>query len=201
MGAYCPAPVINREQMAFVEREIFVPAIDAMRREGIEYRGVLYAGVMLTPGGPKVLEFNCRFGDPECQPLMMRLMGDLLEILWATATGQLDTVEIDFTDDVACCVVMCSGGYPGTYPKGKIIEGLDTIDPSNIHVFHAGTTTDGDGGVITNGGRVLGVTAMGDTLQSARDAANAACDQISFDGCFFRRDIGDRVLTKLKQPV
>ncbi len=199
MGAYCPTPLADDALLADVERLILVPTIDAMRRSGVEYRGVLYAGLMLTPGGPKVLEFNCRFGDPECQPLMARLKGDLIEILWATCIGRLRDVEIDFDDRVACCVVMCSGGYPGPYEKGKPITGLDdaaamSTDDEPIHLFHAGTTVNHEGTLVTHGGRVLGVTALAADLATARDRANAACEQIHFEGSHYRRDIGDRVL-------
>jgi phosphoribosylamine--glycine ligase len=199
MGAYCPAPVIDAATMAIVERQILVPTIDALATiEDIRFRGVLYAGLMLTPGGPKVLEFNCRFGDPECQPLMARLKGDLVEILWATASGGLDRVDFDFDPRVACCVVMCSGGYPGAYAKGKVISGIadaEAISP-DVMVFHAGTKRDANGNLITTGGRVLGVTALGDDLMAARDLANAACERIHFDGAFWRRDIGDRILAR-----
>jgi phosphoribosylamine---glycine ligase len=201
MGAYCPAPVIDRETMSIVEREIMVPTVDALRRDGIEFRGVLYAGLMLTPGGPKVLEFNVRFGDPECQPLMMRLKSDLIEVLWATSTGRLRDVEIEFDDRVACCVVMCSEGYPGAYEKGKLITGIEEAEAlagpqGEVKVFHAGTVRNAAGHVLTNGGRVLGVTALADDLHAARDLANEACERIHFEGAFFRRDIGDRVLVK-----
>ncbi len=199
MGAYCPTPVIDLDTLGTIEREIFVPTIDALRRENIEYHGVLYAGLMLTPGGPKVLEFNCRFGDPECQPLMARLEGDLVELCWATAAGTLDDQAIAFDDRVACCVVMCSGGYPGDYVKGKPITGIEDAealggDGREVIVFHAGTKREADGTLVTNGGRVLGVTALAEDLRTARDLANAACAKIRFEGAHFRRDIGDRVL-------
>ena len=201
MGAYCPTPIIDQQAMRAVEQQILVPTVDALRRDGIEFRGVLYAGVMLTPGGPKVLEFNCRFGDPECQPLMARLQGDLIEILWATAAGSLDQAEIDFDDRVALCVVMCSAGYPGAYTKGNPITGIEDAealsgDAGKVIVFHAGTTVDHNGRLITNGGRVLSVTALADDLVAARDLANAACEKIHFEGAFWRRDIGDRVLVR-----
>ncbi len=201
MGAYCPTPVVDAPTMRAIEQQILLPVVDALRRDGIEYRGVLYAGLMLTPGGPKVLEFNCRFGDPECQPLMMRLRGDLVEILWATAAGILDQVDFDFDPRVAVCVVMCSAGYPGQYEKGKAITGIEEAealsgDTGEIVVFHAGTTTNQTGQLVTNGGRVLGVTALADDLHSARDLANAACERIHFEGAFWRRDIGDRVLAR-----
>jgi len=201
MGAYCPTPAIDEKTMALVERAIIVPTVDALRRDGIEYRGVLYAGLMLTPAGPKVLEFNCRFGDPECQPLMARLKSDAVEMLWATATGGLGDADIRFDPRVACCVVMCSEGYPGSYHKGKLITGIEdaealSTDDRQVIVFHAGTTRDTDGRLVTNGGRVLGVTALAEDLQAARDLANDACDRIHFEGAFFRRDIGDRVLVR-----
>ncbi len=194
MGAYTPTPLITDDLMATIERDILVPTVDALRRDDIDYRGVLYAGLMLTPGGPKVLEFNCRFGDPECQPLMARLKGDLIEILWGTAAGSLDRVEIEFDPRVACTVVMCSGGYPGEYRKGLPIKGLEEAEAlRDVKVFHAGTRRE-DGEIVTAGGRVLAVTALGDDLRSARDRANEACGRIHFDGAFFRRDIGHRVL-------
>ena len=197
MGAYCPTPLLDEATMAVIEREIMVPTVDALRREGIEYRGVLYAGLMLTPAGPRVLEFNCRFGDPECQPLMTRLRSDLLPILWATAGGSIDEIDIEFEPGVSCCVVMCAEGYPGPYPKGQVITGIDEAEAGDdVLVFHAGTTRNEDGELVTNGGRVLGVTARGPDLLAARDLANAACEVIHFDGAFHRRDIGDRVLVR-----
>jgi phosphoribosylamine--glycine ligase len=207
MGAYCPTPLLDAATLDVIQREILVPTADALRREGIEYRGVLYAGLMITPGGPKVLEFNCRFGDPECQVLMPRLRGDLLDLLWATATaagapgrpGSLDEVALEFDPRTACCVVMCSEGYPGSYPKGRPITGIGDAEAlggngRDVIVFHAGTRYDDDGRLVTSGGRVLGVTALAEDLQAARDLANAACRKIHFDGAFFRRDIGGRVL-------
>lgn len=192
MGAYCPAPLLDEEMMEFVEREILVPAVDAMRRDGIEYRGVLYAGLMLTTAGPKVLEFNCRFGDPETQPLMIRFNGDLLDALWRTATGTLDGASIEFDDDVACCVVMCSEGYPNSYAKGQVITGIETAEADNsVVVFQAGTDCS-DGELKTSGGRVLGVTATADSLEESRTIANKACGEIHFNGAFWRSDIGCR---------
>ncbi len=199
MGAYCPTPFLEPEILTAVQGEIIVPVVDALRREGLNYRGVLYTGLMLTPAGPKVLEFNCRFGDPECQPIMVRLKSDLFEILWATCTGTLDDVSIEFDPRTACCVVMCAEGYPGPYDKGKTITGIEDAEAlgdenQQVIVFHSGTRYDNDGQLVTNGGRVLGVTALADDLQAARDLANAACRRIHFDGAFYRRDIGDRVL-------
>ncbi|MAE66196.1 MAG: phosphoribosylamine--glycine ligase [Phycisphaeraceae bacterium] len=196
MGAYCPTSLVDDALMREIEQQVLVPTVDALRRDGIEYRGVLYAGLMLTAGGPKVLEFNCRFGDPETQPLMMRMRGDLVDIMCATASGRLDAIELSWDPRSCCCVVMASGGYPGAYENGKVIEGIDDArsgGPDEVEVFHAGTAQD-NGSVVTAGGRVLGVCAMGDDLRQARDAANAACDKIRFEGAHFRRDIGDRVL-------
>jgi phosphoribosylamine--glycine ligase len=209
MGAYCPTPVLDEATLDAIQREIIVPVADSLRREGIEYRGVLYAGLMITPGGPKVLEFNCRFGDPECQALLPRLRGDLIELLWAASAatgapgrpGSLDEAAVEFDPRTACCVVMCSAGYPGPYEKGRVITGIADAealggDGQEVIVFHAGTTYDKDGRLLTNGGRVLGVTALAQDLQSARDLANAACEKIHFEGAFHRRDIGDRVLVR-----
>ncbi len=202
MGAYCPAPLVDPEMLDVIQREIIVPIADALRREGIDYRGVLYAGLMLTPAGPKVLEFNCRFGDPECQVILARLQADLVEVLSAVGSGTLGRLEetaISFDPRTACCVVMCSQGYPGPYEKGKVITGIEDAeslggDRRQVIVFHAGTTLDDTGRLVTNGGRVLGVTALAEDLEAARDLANAACEKIHFEGAFWRRDIGDRVL-------
>ncbi len=194
MGAYTPTPLVDDAMMGRIEREVLVPAVDALRRETILFQGVLYAGLMLTAGGVKVLEFNVRFGDPECQPILMRMKGDLLAAMLACCDGRLDKVQFDWDRRVACCVVMCSGGYPGAYEKGKVITGLDeAVKQQDVMVFHAGTALN-NGSVVTAGGRVLNVVALGDDLKSARDRANEVCGMISFDGAFFRRDIGDRVL-------
>jgi len=194
MGAYCPTPLINDKLMAQIQKEIIVPTVDAMRRDGVIYQGVLYTGLMLTAGGPKVLEFNCRFGDPEVQALMMRLKGDLVDIMLATIEGRLDEVDLSWDPRCCCCVVMASGGYPGAYEKGKPITGLDKAAKlDGVQVFHAGTATQ-DGQTVTSGGRVLDVCAMGNDLADARQKANAACETIHFDGAYFRRDIGWRVM-------
>ena len=196
MGAYCPTPLATEQLMDRVQRDVLVPIVDALRRDGVQYRGVLYAGLMLTASGPKVLEFNVRFGDPECQPLMMRLEGDLVEILWRTAAGTLDEAEFGFSRRTACTVVLCAEGYPGSYPKGQTITGLEKAAAlEDVVVFQAGTRREPDGSITTNGGRVLGVTALADDLRGARDRANETCGIIHFDGAFHRKDIGERVLT------
>ena len=195
MGVYCPTPLADEQVMGTIEAQVLVPTVDALRRDGIDFKGVLYAGLMLTAGGPKVLEYNTRFGDPETQTLMMRMKGDLYDVLAACCEGRLDEADLSFANNVCVCVCMCSGGYPGSYEKGKPITGIDTAeDDKDVKVFHAGTAVAKNGDLVTAGGRVLNVCAMGKTLQEARDKANAACDKITFEGAFFRRDIGFRVL-------
>lgn len=195
MGVYCPTPLITEELLTQIQGEVLVPAVDAMRRDGIDFKGVLYAGLMLTAGGPKTLEFNTRFGDPETQPLMMRLKGDMMHAMLATATGKLDEVDLSWDPRVCCCVVMASGGYPGKYVKGQPITGIDDAEADpDVQVFHAGTKLTRDGVLVTDGGRVLGVCALADTLKEAQTKANAACDKIKFAGAQFRRDIGFRVM-------
>ncbi|MFM7262010.1 MAG: phosphoribosylamine--glycine ligase, partial [bacterium] len=195
MGAFSPTPKATDELLRIVQRDVLVPTIDALKRMDIPFRGVLYAGLMLTPAGPKVLEFNTRFGDPETQPIMARLKGDLVELCWATATGQLSEVDLTFDGRAACCVVVCSKGYPGNYPKGLEITGLDEAKAvergpgEEIVIFHAGTTRKG-GKLVTNGGRVLGVTALAETVERASALASEAASKIQFDGAFYRRDIG-----------
>lgn len=194
MGAFCPSDTINEEMMARIEREILVPTIDTLRREGIEYRGVLYAGLMLTPAGPKVLEYNCRFGDPECQPLMSRLKSDLIDLLMHTCTGTLDECEVEWSDEHACCVVLASAGYPEKPRLDVPISGLDkACAVTGVTVYHAGTRRNAKGEVVTAGGRVLGVTGVGATLAEARKRAYKACDLIQFDGKTLRRDIAAAV--------
>jgi len=194
MGAYCPTPLISDELMATIERDVLVPIVDAMRRDEIEYRGVLYAGLMLTAGGPKVLEFNVRFGDPETQALMMRLKGDLAQIMLATCAGRLADVDLSWDQRCCCCVVMASGGYPGDYEKGKPITGIEQAEmDADVKVFHAGTAIK-NGQLVTAGGRVLNVCALGQDLAEAQAKANAACAKIHFEGAHYRKDIGFRVM-------
>ena len=190
MGAFCPASTIDARTMAKIESEIFVPAVDALRREDAEFRGVLYAGLMLTPAGPKVLEFNVRFGDPECQVLMSRLESDAIDLLEATASGKLDEIEVQWTPKASVCVVLASEGYPDAPVTGVEIEGIDQArEMDGVEVYHAGTTVDEHGRLETAGGRVLGVTALGDTVASARTRAYEACGHIRFAGMQMRTDI------------
>ncbi len=194
MGAYSPAPVVTEDLMNQITREILVPVVDGMNRNETPYKGVLYAGIMITGGGPRVLEFNVRFGDPETQPIFARLKSDLLEVLLAVCNGTLDRITLEWDRRPAVCVVMASGGYPGDYEKGKKIVGLQEAQLlEDVIVFHAGTR-DTDGDIVTNGGRVLGVTALGDTIQDAKARAYRAVDKIKFDGAYCRRDIADKAI-------
>ncbi len=194
MGAYSPVPIIDGDMMARIEREILVPIVDAMRRDFGRYEGVLYAGLMFTAAGPKVIEFNCRFGDPECQPLMMRLKSDLVEAMLATAEHKLDQVTLEWDPRPAVCVVMASGGYPGSYQKGHEITGIEAAEAlGDVKVFHAGTKM-ADGKLVTGGGRVLGVTALGDTIADAQKLAYQAVDQITWKDCYCRRDIAAKAM-------
>ena len=194
MGAYCPTPVITPEVLAQIERDVLVPAVDGLKREGITYKGVLYAGMMLTPGGPKVLEFNCRFGDPETQPLMMRLRSDLAVAMLAVAEGKLDQITLEFDPRPAVCVVAASGGYPGNFQKGLPISGLaQAAAMPDVQVFHAGTKQAGDA-IVTDGGRVLGITALGDGFADAKMRAYAALEKIHFSGMHYRKDIAHQAI-------
>jgi phosphoribosylamine---glycine ligase len=194
MGAYSPAPFLNDAELAQVGHAILDPWLKGCAAEGIDFRGILYPGVMLTKSGPRVLEFNARFGDPETQVYLTRLENDLIELLEASIGGTLAKHELRWTRDAAVCVVMASGGYPGKYAKGKVISGLaEANGMAGTKVFHAGTARRGNE-VVTNGGRVLGVTAWASGLRGALDAAYAAADKIKFDGVHFRRDIGARAL-------
>jgi phosphoribosylamine--glycine ligase len=195
MGAYSPAPVVSEALWDTIRRDILARFVAGCRQEGLDYRGVIYAGVMVTAQGPKLLEFNVRFGDPETQAVLMRLDSDLAAALIATADGQLEHLRLDWSSDPAVCVVMASGGYPGVYAKGLEISGLDAAAASGAVVFHAGTTRNAAGRIVTHGGRVLGVTARGPTLRAAVDKAYQAVHCITWDGACFRRDIAHRALT------
>jgi phosphoribosylamine--glycine ligase len=194
MGAYSPTPFLSEAELAAVGGSILDPWLRGCAVEGIDFHGILYPGVMLTQTGPKVLEFNVRFGDPETQVYLTRLDNDLLELLAASIDGTLGNLEIKWNPMPSVCVVMASAGYPGSYTKGKRIRGLDEADRlPNTKVFHAGTANAGDQ-IVTAGGRVLGVTAWGEDLRTARDAAYAAVDRICFEGVHFRRDIAAKAL-------
>ncbi|MDE0355283.1 MAG: phosphoribosylamine--glycine ligase [Deltaproteobacteria bacterium] len=196
MGAYSPAPVVDAAVHEAVVEQVFKPLAVGLKRRGLVYRGVLYAGLMITEDGPKVLEFNARFGDPECQPIMMRLESDLPSLLLATADGRLREMEAEWTDRAAVCVVLASGGYPGEYGTGMEIEGLETLDSwSNGYAFHAGTKRE-SGRWLTAGGRVLGVTALGDTIASATREAYEGVGRINWDGMHYRRDIAKRAMER-----
>ncbi len=194
MGAYSPAPVVTKELERRVMETIMVPTVRAMEKEGRLFKGVLYAGLMIHNNEAKVLEFNARFGDPETQPIMMRLDSDLITIIQAIIDGTLSTVDVKWKPESAVCVVMASGGYPGEYEKGKEIKGLEkALAHDNVMVFHAGTALK-NGTPVTDGGRVLGVTGLGMVVAGAIDKAYAAVRDISFDGAHYRRDIGARAL-------
>jgi phosphoribosylamine--glycine ligase len=194
MGTYSPTPFLTDAQLADASRKILEPFMRGCAAEGIDYRGILYPGIMLTKDGPKVLEFNARFGDPETQVYLTRLENDLVELLDASVSGTLAKHELRWSPLASVCVVMASGGYPGSYPKGKIITGLDEANTlPNTKVFHAGTTRTGEQ-IVTNGGRVVGVTALGKDLKSAQTAAYAAVERIHFEGAHFRRDIAAKAM-------
>lgn len=196
MGAYCPAPLVDDRMLHWIEEHILVPTVHAMNRQHREFRGVLYAGLMMTNQGPKVLEYNVRFGDPECQPLLMRLQTDLVDVLEATVDGRLDRLEpLRWDPRPAVCVVMAAEGYPGSYRKGDPIRGLDEADKlPDVKVFHAGTALR-DGEVVTAGGRVLGVTALGENVAGAKLNAYRAVKSVRWSGAWCRKDIADKALT------
>jgi len=196
MGAYCPAPLVDDQTLHWIEEHVLVPTVHAMKRGRRPFRGVLYAGLMMTHQGPKVLEYNVRFGDPECQPLLMRLKTDLVDVLEATVEGRLDQFgPLEWDPRPAVCVVMASEGYPGSYEKGHPIRGLEEASElPDVKVFHAGTAESG-GGVVTAGGRVLGVTALGESIAKAKLHAYQAVKRIRWDGAWCRKDISDKALS------
>ncbi len=194
MGAYSPAPIYTESLSKQVEDQILLATIQALKNEGISYSGVLYAGLMLTESGPKVLEYNARFGDPETQVILPRLMTDLMDILLDATSGTLDRCHVTWNENPSVCVVMASGGYPGKYQIKKEIFGLENVPTmKQIMIFHAGTTAEDDR-ILTSGGRVLGVTAIGETLQAAIDRAYQTVRTIHFDGAHYRNDIGYKAL-------
>lgn len=190
MGAYSPVPGVSNETFDRILHDILEPAIKGLREEGYPYEGVLYAGLMITPRGPKVLEFNCRFGDPEAQPLLLRLESDLVETLEAVIDKRLERVTLKWNDRAAVCVVIASGGYPDKYQNGKVVSGLKDVEAmKNVMVFHAGTSLD-KGSIITSGGRVLGVAALGEDIRGAMKRVYEGVDKIYFEGMHYRKDIG-----------
>lgn len=196
MGAYSPAPVVTDEIHDLIMESVMQPTVKGMAAEGRPYKGVLYAGLMIANGNPKVIEFNARCGDPETQAVIPRLKSDIVPVIQACIDGTLDKIQLEWTAGSAVCVAMASGGYPMKYEKGKVISGLDNANAmENAMVFHAGTAKDGDK-VITNGGRVLGVTALGDNIKEAIDTAYKAVDKISFEKAYCRTDIGHRALER-----
>lgn len=194
MGAYAPAPVIDERMLRLVEDTILYPTLGAMQLEGHAYRGVLYLGLMITKDGPKVVEYNCRFGDPECQVLLPAMKSDLLELMLATVNFELDKTEVIMSGEHFCCVVLASGGYPETYTRGMEISGIDKVSDDAL-VFHSGTRS-ADGKLLTNGGRVLSVVASGSDLQSAIDNCYREVKKITFDNACYRRDIGAKGLRR-----
>ena len=197
MGAYCPTPSIDDKTLRWVESNVLVQTVHVMKRKRNPFRGILYAGMMMTPQGPKVLEYNVRFGDPECQPLLMRLKTDFLDLLEATVDRRLSEIgPLQWDERPSVCVVMASDGYPGKYEKGKVIRGLeDAAAIEDVKVFHAGTRLDAEQNVVTNGGRVLGVTALGDSVATAKLQAYKAIKCIRWDGAWCRKDISDKAIT------
>ncbi|MRX79992.1 phosphoribosylamine--glycine ligase [Enorma shizhengliae] len=194
MGVYSPVPIVTDEELA-VMKQVMVDTVAELAAEGIDYRGCLYGGFMLTPEGPKVLEFNARFGDPETQVILPRLENDLVDVMLACAEQRLDDVELSWRDEWAVAVVLTSAGYPGSYEKGKVITGVEDADAlDGVTVYHAGTAVTDAGELVTSGGRVLAVTALGDTFEAARDLAYAACEKIDFEGKTLRHDIGLKAL-------
>lgn len=193
MGTFSPSPFYTEEIAAYCEQHIFQPTVDAMRAEGREFKGIIFFGLMLTEDGPKVLEYNARFGDPEAQVVLPRMENDIIEVMEACVDGKLDQIDLKFEDNAAVCVVLASDGYPVKYEKGIPIQGFENFkDKDGYYCFHAGTKFK-DGQIVTNGGRVLGITAKGKTLKEARKNAYAATEWISFSNKYMRHDIGKAI--------
>lgn len=195
MGAYSPAPVVTDDMWKTIDAQVLQPFLKGVQAEGLDFRGIIYAGLMITEQGPKVLEFNVRFGDPETQAILVRLESDLFDALCAVADGRLAEVKLEWSPKPAVCVVLASGGYPGHYEKGKPISGIDAAEATGAVVFHAGTKL-ADGRIVTNGGRVLGVTALGDGIADAVKNAYAAVEKISWQEMEYRKDIAHRALER-----
>lgn len=198
MGTVSPNPYYTADIAKECMEKIFLPTIDAMNKEGRTFKGCLYFGLMLTPKGPKVIEYNCRFGDPETQVVLPRLKTDIIDIFEAINSGTLAELDIEWADEACACVIAASGGYPKSYPKGIEITGLENGQKDGVIVYHAGTAIK-DGKLVTSGGRVLGITALGSDLQQALDKAYAALDEIHFDNMHFRHDIGKKALAALNK--
>ena len=196
MGAYSPVPFVTDDLQSSIEENILVPIVHALKKENRPYKGVIYAGLMITNAGPKVLEFNARFGDPETQVLLMRMKSDLVPLLLSTVKNNIEEVEIEWHDGVSVCVIMASKGYPDKYEKGLPVFGLEAVKSvNNVQVFHAGTAIK-DGKVVTNGGRVLGVTILERDLEKAQKNVYEAIKKLSFDGAYYRKDIGTKAINK-----
>lgn len=194
MGTFSPSPFYTREVDAFCQKYIYQPTVDAMAAEGRPFKGIIFFGLMLTPEGPKVLEYNARFGDPEAQVVLPRMKNDLIEVCEACVDGTLDQIDLEFEDNAAVCVVLASDGYPVSYKKGFHISGLENFkDREDCFVFHAGTKLDEKGEIVTSGGRVLGVTALGRDLKEARDNAYKAQELVTFENKYYRHDIGKAI--------
>lgn len=194
MGAYSPAPVVTKEVESLILERVIKPTIYGLKSEKIKFSGILYAGLMIKDGSINVLEFNCRLGDPETQPIMMRMKNDLLDICLAIVEEKLSDIVPAWQDNASVCVAIASGGYPGKYENGKVITGLDEVKKlDNVVVFHAGTAFSGNN-LVTNGGRVLGVTALGNDIKTAQERAYEAIEKIHFDGMHYRKDIADRAV-------
>lgn len=194
MGNFSPSPFYTEEVDDFCKKHIYQATVDAMKAEGREFKGVIFFGLMLTPKGPKVLEYNARFGDPEAQVVLPRLKNDIIDVFNACIDGTLDKIDLQFEDKACVCVILASDGYPLAYEKGKIITGLDNFKGKDgYYCFHAGTKFDDNGNVVTNGGRVLGITAKGDTLKEARANAYAATEWVDFENKYMRHDIGKAI--------
>jgi phosphoribosylamine--glycine ligase len=199
MGAYSPAPIFTPEMQVRVMQEMVRPTVDEMARMGCPFTGALFAGLMITAKGPRLLEYNVRFGDPETQAMLPRMKSDFLQMLIAASEGRLNEIQTDWHDQTALCVVMAANGYPGDYQKGSVIKGIDAANKvDNAKVYHAGTKLNDKGELTSYGGRVLGVTAMGSTAEEAQRTAYEAVDKIDWPGGFCRRDIGWRAIKKQK---
>jgi len=196
MGASSPAPVVTEELHRQIMEQVMIPTVEGMAAEGRPYKGILYAGLMMTANGPKVLEFNARFGDPEAQPILPRMEDDLVPVLEACIDGTLDRITLNWKKEASVCVVVASGGYPGKCDRGVPIGNLDeAASEDGVIIFHAGTAAR-NGGIVSDGGRVLGVTALGPTVREAIEKAYRAVEKIDFPGSHFRRDIGMKALRR-----